>query len=132
VGHAPVAFRSIFVRRDIDEYYTSSSLRKGEIPECGAARVERSTCWGAQFIISSWMPSAPAAGYRVNSATGNTGGGQGGGQIGGYYSSQGLIGATPRASKSLVLRVTTVRPRSRAVAAIMPSGALRDRPASCR
>lgn len=39
---------------------------------------------------------------------------------------------TPSSSKSEMLRVTSVRPCSRAVAAIMPSGAFRGFPDSCR
>jgi len=49
-----------------------------------------------------------------------------------HAASQGLKIATPKPAKSLTLRVTTVRSCSMAVAAIMPSGALRGRPASWR
>jgi len=49
-----------------------------------------------------------------------------------HTSSQGLRRSTPRAAKSLTFRVTRVRRCSSAVAAIIPSGALKGRPANSR
>ena len=50
----------------------------------------------------------------------------------GYGASHGLRSVTARPAKSFTLRVTSVRPCSRAVAAIWPSGTLSGRPISCR
>lgn len=49
-----------------------------------------------------------------------------------YADSQGLMMVRPRCSKSFTLRVTIVKPWSRAVAAIWPSGTLSGRPISWR
>ena len=49
-----------------------------------------------------------------------------------YSISQGLIMLTPSPTKSLILRVTRVRPCSKAVAPIIPSAVLSGIPCNCR